>query len=421
MRKRALLASTVLLAVSGLRQTEGAHRLAAPLTATAEEIKEIFHEVDGMEFGDGPTIRRCRAHLLAIGEPAVPYLIQTFSRQKDHIRYEAIHTVVEVGWVSVPYLIDELENEDPRVREGAIIALIDITGLSFGYNRAEGAAERQASIQQWHEWWAKEGKMRMERMRHQPPGEASHAGHEQPLAEATRPPAARQEASEAASHTQPVPPAASGSRTGVVPLPPQAFRADYAHRITELLQGLEKGGPSEEFRARRELAQLPEEAAPDMKHAFEDPQWSPRSRAALLYGLSEIPGPAVEAVLEEGLADPHYLVRLEAARGLGKAPSTASVDLLVRALKDGNGNVRGAAAWALGQLAPEPGSEAVPELIGLLQDPIFEVRTWAAQALGAIGDPRAVEPLKAQLAVPDPRLQAEAAESLRRLTGTNKF
>ena len=65
-------------------------------------------------------------------------------------------------------------------------------------------------------------------------------------------------------------------------------------------------------------------------------------------------------------------------------------DPLIEALKDGEWEVRWAAATSLGNLKAK---NAVDDLISLLGDESWEVRRAAAIALGKIKDPKAVKPL----------------------------
>lgn len=128
--------------------------------------------------------------------------------------------------------------------------------------------------------------------------------------------------------------------------------------------------------------------------------------------------------------------RGDALRAIGSFGSDAdsAIPQVIGALQDSDANVRGAAVWALGQIAPKsdartvtalsqtlsdssprvrslsavalrqigPGaSAAVPHLITLLNDPVAYVRAPAADALGSIGPAAraAVGPLSQRLLV----------------------
>ncbi|RKY41050.1 MAG: hypothetical protein DRP85_07295, partial [Candidatus Makaraimicrobium thalassicum] len=173
---------------------------------------------------------------------------------------------------------------------------------------------------------------------------------------------------------------------------------------------------------------------------------------------------AVEALIE-ALKDENDEVRRYAARALGKISDERAAEPLVQALKDEDLRVRESAAEALRKIGWIPGNEtekaeyyvglkrwhqvskignaAIPALIRELKDPssarfarrilvkigkpamsflISElknedkhVRKDAAEALGDIGDKRAVEPLIQALKDEDPNVRESAAEALRKI------
>lgn len=89
------------------------------------------------------------------------------------------------------------------------------------------------------------------------------------------------------------------------------------------------------------------------------------------------------------------------------------VDGLIRVLQTGaHPESREEAAEALGEIR-DP--RAVEPLIGALKDRDHEVRAEAADALARIGDPRAVEPLNALLGDPRPEVRRAAEKALSRL------
>jgi HEAT repeat protein len=123
--------------------------------------------------------------------------------------------------------------------------------------------------------------------------------------------------------------------------------------------------------------------------------------------------------LVAALADSDDGVSSWAAVSLGEIGEAGAVEALVHALEDENANVRGPAAAALGRIgdsrAIEPlidaieeglvkgkacaalarlkATQAAPAIIPLLEDENERVRSDAADALGELGDLRAVEPL----------------------------
>lgn len=79
------------------------------------------------------------------------------------------------------------------------------------------------------------------------------------------------------------------------------------------------------------------------------------------------------------LGDPCPLVRVSAAYGLGRNPSSSAVDaLIVRYNDDWNGYVRKGVVWALGNCHDR---RALETLIDALKTDISAVRLWAASAL----------------------------------------
>ncbi len=96
----------------------------------------------------------------------------------------------------------------------------------------------------------------------------------------------------------------------------------------------------------------------------------------------------------------------------------AAVEPLTAALRDRRGEVRAAAALALGMIGPEAAS-ALPDLIQLLDDDQELVRLRAATAAGALGE-IARDSLLAEILVnPSPRRRQGAIEALRILRSTD--
>jgi HEAT repeat protein len=103
-------------------------------------------------------------------------------------------------------------------------------------------------------------------------------------------------------------------------------------------------------------------------------------------------------------------VRCAAARALGKIGDTQAINPLVVALRDSYGNVRAAAAEALERLGD---AQTVEPLVQALTDEFSNVRVHAAEALGRIRDTRAVEPLAVVLRKDeDSRVRSQAARGL---------
>ena len=135
-----------------------------------------------------------------------------------------------------------------------------------------------------------------------------------------------------------------------------------------------------------------------------------------------------------------YAVRENALSSFRKIGDEKAVELIIRALRDKDSDVRSAAIWALGEMgdlrAVEPiiqclkdkdkdvreeavlvlgnmkDAKAVEPLIQALDDEETEVRSTAAETLGEIGDVRAVEPLIQAINDSDRVLRWKAAYSL---------
>jgi HEAT repeat protein len=112
-----------------------------------------------------------------------------------------------------------------------------------------------------------------------------------------------------------------------------------------------------------------------------------RWKSAGSLGLIQDPR-AVDALIH-ALGDEISLVRDEAKSALVRIKPPA-VEKLIAALKEDDQNVRNGAAYVLGRLQ-DP--KAVPYLIDVLNDDTYDVKAEAIRALGAIPDARAVDEL----------------------------
>jgi len=124
--------------------------------------------------------------------------------------------------------------------------------------------------------------------------------------------------------------------------------------------------------------------------------WPKRLRAAKTLARSRHPQ-AVQLLIPL-LKDEQFYVREAAALGLGALGNTHAAEPLLSSLMDIDRRVREAADKALTQIAgdwkkSELGRNAVPSFIAALGSRDLLVKYHAASTLGAIGDPRAVEPL----------------------------
>jgi HEAT repeat protein len=105
-------------------------------------------------------------------------------------------------------------------------------------------------------------------------------------------------------------------------------------------------------------------------------------------------------------------LRLKAVENLSGEQSPRALELLLKTLKDADGEVRRAATLAVGNIESE---EAVSALISVLTDPYKEVRAAAVAALGRLGDRRAVSALLRCLHDPEARIRVFAATALHKL------
>jgi HEAT repeat protein len=144
----------------------------------------------------------------------------------------------------------------------------------------------------------------------------------------------------------------------------------------------------------------------------------PSVRLAALKGLNAVDrlGESLDlAPLLPLLSDRDPRVRSEAVRALTLTGRPEAIQHLAAALSDSEAAVRGAAARgfslvnALGLIG---GGGAVDTLVAALDDPAAEVRLHAADALGNIGDERALDALESLLEDQDVWLKSAAALAL---------
>lgn len=123
--------------------------------------------------------------------------------------------------------------------------------------------------------------------------------------------------------------------------------------------------------------------------------------------------PLVAAIQDSGVRQVaiESLIKIGDVKALVKA-GAPSVDPLIAALEHGNPSLRRLAANALGQIG-DP--RAVELLVAVLPDGDLHLRRLATTALGQIGDSRAVESLIAVLQDAPVRIREAAAEALGQL------
>lgn len=145
-----------------------------------------------------------------------------------------------------------------------------------------------------------------------------------------------------------------------------------------------------------------------------------RFHGQIIRALGNIGDPRSAYLLAAFLKDENKYFRIAAASGLGKIADPRTSGALIVALDDSNANVRLAVVKALGEIR---GRDAVEPLLSLFQQTKYPWSTGgedtllfgaAAEALGNIGDPRAVDALKTLL-LNDIYLCTTAAEALAKL------
>lgn len=112
-------------------------------------------------------------------------------------------------------------------------------------------------------------------------------------------------------------------------------------------------------------------------------------------------------------------VRKKAVSALADIGGVKAVGPLIEMLKDESEPVRRRAMvrlWSMG----EEGEEVVEPLIKALNSTHQHVRELAAMALGKIGDPRAIEPLRKKIFDSNIWVQERASEAIKEINSQNK-
>lgn len=108
----------------------------------------------------------------------------------------------------------------------------------------------------------------------------------------------------------------------------------------------------------------------------------PAERMRGARAFSEIADPRAISHLMALLTDRCPLIRVSAAYGLGRNPSSAAVDALIEQYyRDFNGSVRKGIVWALGNCHDR---RSVGPLVQALKTDISAVRLWAASSLAQL-------------------------------------
>jgi len=154
-----------------------------------------------------------------------------------------------------------------------------------------------------------------------------------------------------------------------------------------------------------------ERALSPLVKLFSHPDWKVRSVVA--FALGRIGDKRATPVLLSALRDSVDLVRKSAAVGLGEINDERAISSLLRGLSDPFYAVRYAAAQALANL----GGSVLDSLLTILQRPPGEGRYLAIQAIGEIGEKRALASLVPLLRAEDWATRAFAAQAIGEIGG----
>lgn len=142
-----------------------------------------------------------------------------------------------------------------------------------------------------------------------------------------------------------------------------------------------------------------------------DPDW--RVRLKIVERLSDVQSDPVLEMLIAASSDLHPHVRQSVLQALGHYPSIVSASILRKAAtEDPDVWVR---SRAVEQLAEYHDHSMAPFLIGLLEQGPPLLQLTVARALGILGDPQAIEPLRRLRAVTAPEVQQEVMHALTKL------
>ncbi len=181
--------------------------------------------------------------------------------------------------------------------------------------------------------------------------------------------------------------------------PDPQVRADAAKRLGELRDRvavpklvtlLKDSVPLARFEAALALGKI---GAPEaVEPLFEIANRDEREDVALAgtKALGDIGPKATEALIRL-LGSPRAVVRLTAARGLGRMRAVAAVERLIQLLDDGDRNVRKAAISALRRIGDQRGMEAITRK---LASPDQEIAAEAEEGLSGRGYQEQIEELR---------------------------
>lgn len=136
----------------------------------------------------------------------------------------------------------------------------------------------------------------------------------------------------------------------------------------------------------------------------------PPGHARISIALSRIGDKRAFKPLLQLAARPISPERLTVIRALGDMADPRLAEPLAKIFRAGDGPTRGAAVEALRKIGPP----AIPYLTEVIKVASEQIHLYAAEALGLIGDPKAVEPLKELLASRNAEVRIAASRALSR-------
>lgn len=160
-----------------------------------------------------------------------------------------------------------------------------------------------------------------------------------------------------------------------------------ARAVIPLVSMLRDGDRSVREAAKGALAAIGEPSVPALGLCLSDPQLEVQEAASSI--LASIADERVLAPLIDSLGNRDWIVRMHAAKALGRIGNSSSVASLIPLLQDKVKAVREETATTLAAI----GTAAVPALLDALTHAEWLVRLHAVEALGKMRSPEAVEPL----------------------------
>ncbi len=149
-------------------------------------------------------------------------------------------------------------------------------------------------------------------------------------------------------------------------------------------------------------------AVKSLSDVLVDPTMRGSWQTEVILALEALHDPVAVNACVASMSSKDVAVRRAAAAALGNFGATEAAEALVKAFEDGDNGVVREAIRAVTKI----GQPAVPTLIRILEQGWGNAKAAAAEALGAIGDPRAVPTLIAALKDKDSYLQIAVAKAL---------